>query len=202
MAKILDKRRVSLLAPSAFLMVGALLMVGTGGTARAQAPVVYGDGSGSVAPVAPASGSDATTITDPQQVAACLCAESAMRNARAEMLMQHQKYDDAINRLHQLNDQVTSRRDQVDPSQPDQVQAYRNLVAESERANALVYNHATPDYDAAVHRYNDSVATYNSTCAGRGITPELRAQVQANLYCPASHSSTTTTTTISPQPSP
>jgi hypothetical protein len=160
---------------AAALALGILVV---SGAARAQAPVIYGDGT-------PGMGSAGGVITEPSEVAACLCHQRELDAATQALSTAKANYETAQQRNQALEQQVNTVRPQVDPANTDQLDAYRRLVRQSEMANADFYNKATPDYSAAVTRYNTAVNNYNASCAGRGIDPALKAQVEANLYCPA-----------------
>jgi hypothetical protein len=161
---------------AAILAAGILISAGAA-RAQTEAPVVYGDSAGGDA--------SAGVIDQPSQVAACLCSQRELDDATQAMTSAKATYQAAQQRDLALRQQVDASRGQVNPADTDALDAYRRLVRQSEQATADFYNTATPDYDKAVKRYNAAVATYNGDCAGRGIDPGLKAQVAANLYCPA-----------------
>lgn len=159
--------------------VGLVLGIGLIGLAammpavsRAQAPLVEGEAAGSL-------------VTDPAAIGRCLCAGGRISADKETLDSSGRRYAAAKAHADATRAAVDRVRPQLRPDNAEQLDAFRRLVDESQRAEHDLYSVAQPDYSAAVTRYNQSVAAYNGGCAGMRVDKALQARVATSLVCPA-----------------
>lgn len=143
--------------------------------ALAQAPLIEGEPSTAAGPV----------VSDPAVIGRCLCAGGRVTSDKAAMDTLGRQYAQAKAHAAATAAAVARLRPQVRPDNAEQLDAFRRLVAESQRADNTLYGAAQPAYAAAVTRYNQSVASYNEGCAGVPMDKALQARVAQTLVCPA-----------------
>lgn len=143
--------------------------------ALAQAPLVEGEQSAATGPM----------ITDPAVIGRCLCAGGRVSTDKAALDTFGGQYAAAKAHAEATAAAVARLRPQVRSDNAEQLDAFRRLVVESQRAENDLYGHVQPAYAAAVTRYNQSVASYNQACAGLPMDKALQTRVAQTLVCPA-----------------
>jgi hypothetical protein len=130
----------------------------------------------------PLSGID--PVTDPEAIRACLCAHESVMTLGAQVDAETKRHQAAQDRIAALDQQLTQSRGTVDVKQPDQVDAYRRLVEERERAMADFTYDQTPNLQKLVARYNAASSSYNASCTTHSMDQTTLDMVKASLSCP------------------
>ena len=125
-----------------------------------------------------------TVLHSPQAIAACLCLDDGVGQARTEMQRARDAYEAARARVEQLTQQTVQERARVNSDDPVSVDSYKDLLARRDAAERDFANKATPTYAAAIARYNDAVGSYNARCEGKSFDADILASVRQSLVCP------------------
>jgi len=123
-------------------------------------------------------------LTNPQEIAHCLCVEQALSQRASEMSFRRQAYEQRSAELAELDRRIAQERRLVNESDPFQVASFRDLVERRDRLAGLVDNQLIPDLQASVGTYNAAVDEHRARCTGRSYDPTVTARVQASLVCP------------------
>jgi hypothetical protein len=142
--------------------------------ALAQAPADDGQSGDS---------SGAFVLHDPVAVGQCLCLSRSVASNHDRLIQFGNAYAAAKAHALATRAEVDRLRGQIDPNQAERLDAYRRLVAESERAQDTLYHVAQPAYAQAVSSYDEAVEAYNGSCAGQRLDIEVRNQVARTLVC-------------------
>lgn len=126
-----------------------------------------------------------TVLTSPQEITECLCLEFSVNTMANDVSARQRMYDDAKRTYEQLDAEVNQRRQTMNPNDPAQVEALRQLLDRRDEARARFAGEATPEYAAQVEEYNRRVAAFNQRCGGKSYDGNVLAQVRQSLVCPA-----------------
>lgn len=126
----------------------------------------------------------AEVFTAPESIRHCLCAEQDIAALSQDVRTQFAAYEDAWKRLDTLNDLVRTKRPQINVNNPEEVDAFRRLLAERDGAEKLFTDKTSPDYAALVSRYNGKVSEFNAGCGDKSYDAAVLARVKAGLTCP------------------
>lgn len=120
----------------------------------------------------------------PDAIRSCLCREQSVSALANDVLQQNKLYEEKRKALETLDNDVRSRRAQVNVANQGEVDAFRQLLERRDQASAEFAGPVTRNYSDTVARYNDAVAAFNNACAGKAYDPDVLAQVRSNLSCP------------------
>jgi deoxyribodipyrimidine photolyase len=123
-------------------------------------------------------------IKDPVMVRSCLCEQRQLSALLGTVNDRRQAYEASQQNVDKLNQELAQRRDQINVYSDSDVDAYKQLLAQSDRAAITLADQATPSYNDAVTRYNDALASYNTRCGGKSYDQAVYSAVQATLACP------------------
>lgn len=126
-----------------------------------------------------------TILRSPQEVSACLCREAAVNTLGSDVAARRTIYEQRRQELERLEAELAAMRQKMNVNNPEEVAAYARLFDQRNAALDAFSRAATPDYAAIVERYNQRVAEYNSTCAGKAYDTVVLATVRQSLSCPA-----------------
>ncbi|MGE0725851.1 MAG: hypothetical protein AB7O45_15860 [Alphaproteobacteria bacterium] len=135
-----------------------------------------------IAGAAPATAQQ--VITDPQQIAACLCLEQSIAQNGADMGHRRQMFDQRTGELMQLDQQIQRERPQVNESDPVQVARFRDLLERRDRLAQAIDGPMIADLQASIARYNLPVEEHRIRCLGRYYDDMVMNQVRLTLACP------------------
>lgn len=138
-----------------------------------------------VAFLAIATPAAAQVLNDPQDVARCLCAESAVKTLGDELAVRKRIYDDTRQQLRSIDRDLEQRRQTIDVNDEAQVNAFRERFDQRSALASRLSGEIDSDYRIAVERYNRAVAQYNDGCIGRVLDANVVASVRPTLVCPA-----------------
>jgi hypothetical protein len=124
-------------------------------------------------------------INSPQEIAGCLCLERSVSTLASEVAARNRIYEEKRRQFEQLDNEVNTRRPQVNVTDTAQVDAFRALLDRRNQAQAELTAQVTPETAATVDGYNRQVADFNARCANRAYNETVVASVRANLACPA-----------------
>jgi hypothetical protein len=127
--------------------------------------------------------SPAGVVTSSDFIARCLCARQRVESLHRQSQDAQHRFDEAQKRLNALNQHMNQSRDQIDPNDEIELEAFRHLVEEDERVNAHLFNELLPRTQAIVKRYNGEVQDYNAQCAGQSFDPGALQRATDTLSC-------------------
>jgi hypothetical protein len=151
------------------------LTLGFAAAAQAQAPLVDAESSTPSRPL----------TADTTVIGRCLCAGESLSAQKQDVDVLGHQFVAAKAHAEATRSAVARARPQVRPDDAEQLDAYRRLLVESQRAETRLYGNTQPAYGAAVTRYNAAVAAYNDGCAGIRVDKAAQARVAQTLVCPA-----------------
>ena len=135
-------------------------------------------------PTAPGS-SIPGLLVEPEGVRQCLCLERSVAALNQEVGARGRIYEDGARELQQLDAEIERRRQSMNTESAPEVDALRQMFDRRQALNGRVNGELIGNYQAAVERYNRSVASFNQTCSGKSYYPPTVAAVQPTLSCPA-----------------
>lgn len=130
------------------------------------------------------SAAEAQVVSSPEAIRSCLCKEQSVAGLNAEVQAQSRTYSQQRASFEALDKQVQSSRPRVDVHNQADVDAFKSLLARRDAAADSLAGPATSNYAAAVQRYNQAVADYNSSCAGKAFDQDALAAQKRALSCP------------------
>lgn len=134
----------------------------------------------SCAATAPAS---AQVVSDPNAIRSCLCQQQFVTGLQDTVTARRQTLESGQRNEASLNNQVATRRAQINVYDSAELDAFKTLLQQRDAAQAATVT-ATQNYDDAATRYNQAIDGYNAQCAGRSYNDGVLHQVQATLACP------------------
>ncbi len=123
-------------------------------------------------------------VRSPDAIRTCLCQEQSVSTLNGEVQAQAKAYNDKRQTFQTLDKEVQTGRAQVNVNNPGDVDAFKRLLEQRDKAADELAGQATQSYADAVQRYNQAVASYNSSCAGKAFDPDEMAKVKQSLSCP------------------
>jgi len=132
-----------------------------------------------------AQSSSPEVISDPAMIRSCLCRQQSVAALSQQLEQQKHDYETRRAALTTLNERVASERQHLDPNNPAQVDAFKQLLDQQSDAELSFADETTPAYAAVVKRHNEAAVDYNRECASKDYNGAVLAQVQAQSYsCP------------------
>jgi predicted nucleic acid-binding Zn-ribbon protein len=123
-------------------------------------------------------------VRAPEQIRNCLCQERSVGALNTEVQAQSRAYEDKRQAFQALDKQVQTTRPSVNVAKQADVDAFKRLLEQRDRAADDLASTATKSYSDAVARYNQAVAAYNGNCAGKSYDADQLADMRRNLSCP------------------
>jgi len=123
-------------------------------------------------------------VRAPEQIRSCLCQERSVGALNSEVQAQSRAYEDKRQAFQALDKQVQTTRPTVNVAKQGDVDAFKRLLEQRDRAADDLASNATKTYSDAVSRYNQAVASYNGACAGKSYDPDQLAEMRRTLSCP------------------
>jgi hypothetical protein len=131
-----------------------------------------------------AGAAEAQVVRAPDEIRACLCKEQSVSSLNADVQSQSRAYESQRESFEALDKAVQSGRPRVNVNNPADVDAFKRLLEKRDAAADALAGPTTKSYADAVQRYNQAVADYNDTCAGKAFDPDTLAAVKKTLACP------------------
>ncbi|MCC7046215.1 MAG: hypothetical protein IT562_05840 [Alphaproteobacteria bacterium] len=135
----------------------------------------------------PAFAQYATTEPSAVEVTAarnCLCLERSVEDRRFELDIRNGIFEKSRADLDAIEREVEQRRPSVDVNDPNQVDAFRTLLARADAARTHYEQSAVPEQQQAVGRYNAVVDQLNAACKGRAFSTYAWEAARRDLVCP------------------
>lgn len=126
----------------------------------------------------------AQLVRDPDQIRACLCKEQLIATLDDQVKAQRRTYDEKRQAFEALDKQVQTSRAQVNVNNPGDVDAFKRLLEQRDEAADALAGPVTKGFADTVQRYNNAVADYNGSCAGKSFDPDQLNQIKRTLSCP------------------
>lgn len=134
------------------------------------------------AAIAPA---DAQVLRAPGEVRDCVCKDQSVAVLNDRVQAERRNYEEKRKAFEALDQQVQSGRAKVNVNNPADVDAFKRLLEQRDAAADELAGPVAQSYAATVERYNQAVAGYNASCAGKAFDPEQLNEQKRNLSCPA-----------------
>jgi hypothetical protein len=125
----------------------------------------------------------AQVIGDPNTIRSCLCEQQFVLDLQDSVTGRRQALESSQRTQASLSNQVDTRRAQINVYNNAELDAFKQLLQQRDESIAATAD-VTKTYDEVAGRYNQAVATYNATCAGRSYDDTVLRQVKATLACP------------------
>jgi TolA-binding protein len=125
----------------------------------------------------------AQMVTDPTIMRSCLCEQQAVTDLQDAVSSRRVALDSARSNASSLNNQVTTRRAQINVYNANEIEAFKQLLEQRDAAQAAAAG-AAQSYDNVATSYNQAADAYNARCAGRSYDETVLRQVRATLSCP------------------
>lgn len=130
-----------------------------------------------------APGDDGTVLTDPKDIAACLCLEQSIATRAAEMRSLGAIYNDETRQLADMNADIDRKRPLVNVQDQAQIDAFKVILEQRDQALDKYQWSTLPKYQASVARYNEKVDVMVKTCSGHPLDQIALDQVKQKLVC-------------------
>ncbi len=145
--------------------------------ALALGVVVAAEARAQYAPVQPAEAEVAAARN-------CLCLDQAVNERKFELDVRNGIFEKARADMQSTEAEVERQRPLVNVDDPNQVDAFRSLLARRDAARQHYEFTAVPDQQRAVGQYNAVVAQLNAACQGRSFSTYAWTAARQNLVCP------------------
>jgi uncharacterized protein YukE len=126
----------------------------------------------------------AQIVRSPEEIRACLCKEQGVSTLNQNVQNEARAYEEKRRAFETLDKQVQSSRTQVNVNNPSDVDAFKRLLDQRDAAADALAGPATRSYADTVQRYNQAVAEYNGSCAGKSFDADAMAEQKRTLSCP------------------
>jgi deoxyribodipyrimidine photolyase len=123
-------------------------------------------------------------VKDPAEITYCLCERQTLASLLDAVHQRQQRYDTSRQTLATLDQELTTRRSQMNVYDHAQVEAYKQLLERHDHEATVLANDVAPDYNTVVGRYNTAFTAYNARCAGKSFDQPIYKRVEATLSCP------------------
>ena len=130
------------------------------------------------------TGTAQVVVRSPDEIRACVCKEQSVSALNGDVQTQSRAYESQRQAFDALDKAVETGRPKVNVNNPADVEAFKELLEKRDAAGDTLAGSATHSYADAVQRYNQAVADYNASCAGKAFDPDQIAAVKQNLSCP------------------
>ncbi len=120
-------------------------------------------------------------ISNPQQIGSCLCIEAQYKALDNQVTAKKSVYTQAVSQRAGLDAQLAAGK--AAPASPDQVNMIRQVSEKRIDLQKQINDQYIPDLQTATRQYNDVVAQYQQSCAGKSFDTEITARLQSNLQC-------------------
>ncbi len=150
--------------------------------------VLMAAGMLAVLPVPTASVAAAQELTPPLSLEAvhnCLCLEQEMSRRTADMEVRGGILKERESELQRLGMEIEVKRAAMSPGDEVAMAELKMLIDRQQALRDLMRRDIMPSYQDSVRGYNDTIAEYNASCAGRRIYQPDIDKLQGNLQCPA-----------------
>lgn len=114
----------------------------------------------------------------------CLCLDQAVNERKFELDVRNGIFEKALADMQSTEAEVERRRPAVNVDDPNQVDAFRSLLARRDAARSHYQLTAVPDQQQAVAQYNAVVQQLNASCQGRSFSTYAWSAARQNLSCP------------------
>ncbi|MFY8105887.1 MAG: hypothetical protein ACOVKO_03155 [Elstera sp.] len=124
-----------------------------------------------------------TLMTDPREIATCLCLNQSVQR-RGQALGAAQATYEALRRsIAEQATALNTKRPTVNVNDQTAVDAFRVQVEKRDDDEARLEQEVFPSLQAQTTSYNARVADYSQRCGGRYMDEPVMQAVQKNLVC-------------------
>jgi len=156
------------------------------GAAAAQTPpsdTSAGVGAGAGTGAGTRTEAPGGVLSSPYEISQCLCLQRELATRETTLNARRDAYEALAREIHGAEVAVSDERPLVDVTNQLAVDEFKQQLDQLDALKTRQARVTLPEYQAAVTRYNDTVARYTQRCSGHTLDPEASAQLRANLIC-------------------
>lgn len=127
--------------------------------------------------------SSGVLMTDPREIAACLCLNQSVQRAEGTVTAARALYEALKKSVADQDAALNAKRPTVDTNDPSAVEAFRLQMEKRDDDQNHVEQDAYPALQSKIAAYNAKVADYSQRCGGRFMDEPVLKSVQKNLVC-------------------
>lgn len=127
--------------------------------------------------------SSGTLMTDPREIATCLCLNQSVQRAEGTVTAARALYEALKKSVADQDAALNAKRPTVDTNDPSAVEAFRLQMEKRDDDQNRVEQDAYPALQSKIAAYNAKVADYGQRCGGRYMDEPVLKSVQKNLVC-------------------
>jgi hypothetical protein len=128
-------------------------------------------------------GDHGAVLTDPKEIAFCLCLEQSLAARAAEMRSLGSVYTEETQQLAAMNADIDRRRPLVDVQNQAQIEAFKTVLEQRDQALDKYQWSTLPKYQASVVRYNEKVDIMLKRCSDHPLDQAALDQAKQRLVC-------------------
>ncbi len=123
-------------------------------------------------------------MTDPREIAACLCLNQGLQRQGAEVGSARALYEALRAAIATQTTALNTKRPTVNVNDPAAVEAFRAEMEKRDDDEARLEQEVYPALQTKIAAYNSRIADYGRQCGGRSIDEPVLKAVQSTLVCP------------------
>lgn len=122
-------------------------------------------------------------ITDPREIAACLCLNQSVQRSEGGVTAARALYEALKKSVADQDAALNAKRPTVDTNDPAAVENFRLQMEKRDDDQNRVEQETYPALQSKIAAYNAKVADYGQRCGGRYMDEPVLKAVQKNLVC-------------------
>lgn len=124
-------------------------------------------------------------LSDPGQIAACLCQERLITAKGRLMAVRQGALDAMQSRVNGLSADIEAERGTINTADPIAVQTLRDRIEQRDALREEMGRSVYPDFQDSIEDYNRAVGDFTARCGGKTYELSVLNQIQPALNCPA-----------------
>ncbi len=127
--------------------------------------------------------SSGVLMTDPREIATCLCLNQSVQRFEGNVTAARALYEALKKSVADQDAALNAKRPTVDTNDPAAVEAFRLQMEKRDDDQNRVEQEAYPALQSKIVAYNTKVADYGQRCGGRYMDEPVLKAVQKTLVC-------------------
>lgn len=123
-------------------------------------------------------------MTDPREIAACLCLNQGLQRQEGEVSSARALYEALRASIATQTAALNAKRSAVNVNDPAAVDAFRAEMEKRDDDEVRLEQEVYPALQTKIAAYNTGIADYGRQCGGRSIDEPVLKSVQSTLVCP------------------
>ncbi|KJV09320.1 hypothetical protein VZ95_12220 [Elstera litoralis] len=124
-----------------------------------------------------------TLMTDPREIATCLCLNQSVQKREGELGAVRATYEALRQSIADQTTALNTKRPTVNVNDPTSVDAFRAQMEKRDDDEARLEQEVLPGLQTQTANYNARVADYSQRCGGRFMDEPVLKAVQKTLVC-------------------